>query len=418
MILLRCYPRLTDWLYFTLGQHPSFDYRFLPVYSYGFFVALGFLFAAAVASHEMRRREKLGLMRGVEAEITVGEAPRYLDMAVYFLTGFVLLFKAAGIVSYQKLLSTGQMTLREYMMPGQGNIISAVISIFQYGNVWAGLLGGVAFAALYYYQRNKDKLPKPVKKKFVDMPSNHLGDMVVLAAIFGVLGSNFFNYLENPDDYRQFWDDPFGSIFSGLSIYGGLICAAAAIAVYARIKKIQVGYLFDSIAPGFILANGIGRIGCHVSGDGDWGITNTSPKPSFIPQWLWSSYYEHNIIDEGVPIPGCVEEHCFRLAEPAYPTPLYEFAMCFTIFLILWALRKRLTHAPFMLTSVFAVLIGIQRLTIEQLRDLSGRDTYRLPFGEFRQSEIISMLMITAGITGIVFLWRKYRTILSKTEAV
>lgn len=72
--------------------------------------------------------------------------------------------------------------------------------------------------------------------------------------------------------------------------------------------------LFDSLAIVFILANGIGRIGCQVSGDGDWGLVNPHPKPSFIPQFMWANTYPHNIID-GVPIVGCMEQHCMQLPE-------------------------------------------------------------------------------------------------------
>lgn len=412
MLLFRCYPRITDWIYITFGQSESFDFRFLPIFSYGFFVAMGFLVAASLSALEMRRREKLGLMRGVEAEVTLGEAPRYFDTALYFLFGFVLLFKVGGVFSYHDMLRTKQLTMAEYMLPGSDNFLSKIFSILQYGNWITGILGGVFFAGLYYYFKHKEKLPQPVTKKVQNMPSDNIGDLVVLAAVFGVMGSNLFNFLENPDDYKNFWNDPLGSMFSGLSVYGGLICAGAAFAVYAYWKKIHTGYLFDSVAPGFILANGIGRIGCHVSGDGDWGITNTATKPGWLPDWMWSNYYEHNIIDSGVPMSGCIEEHCFQLAQPAYPTPIYEFLMCTAIFVILWSLRKRFTNVPFLLFFAFTILIGIQRFVIEQFRDLSGRDTYHLLGGEFRQSEVISMIMVLVGIIGMIWLWRKNKSLL------
>ena len=72
--------------------------------------------------------------------------------------------------------------------------------------------------------------------------------------------------------------DPMGSLFSfsGLTFYGGLICAALAIWWYARKHGIGFWQLNDATAPGLMLAYAIGRIGCQVSGDGDWGILNSA----------------------------------------------------------------------------------------------------------------------------------------------
>lgn len=394
MILLRCYPKITDWIFYVSGE--AIDVRFLPIYSYGFFVALGFIVAATLATFEMRRREKLGLMPGTEKEIVIGEAPNPLEIALYFILGFIILFKAAGLFHYSTLLSNGSLELRDYILS------------FTYGNIPGGFIGGLLFAGIYYYQKNKEKKPTPIRQKVMVYPSDQVGDLVVIAAIFGVLGSNFFNFLENPDDYQNFWADPVGSMFSGLSIYGGLICAGAAFAVYARMKKIPLFHFFDSVAPGFILANGIGRIGCHVSGDGDWGVANLAPKPDWMPQFMWSNFYEHNIINEGVPMLNCVEAHCYRLAEPVYPTPIYEFLMCSAIFVLLWSIRKKVTYMPGFVFTFFMILIGIQRFAIEQWRDLSGRNTYGVLGMNFKQSELISILMVVLGIAGTLYVYRKY----------
>lgn len=397
LILLRCYPKITDWIYLIFNQSPAADYRFLPIFSYGFFVAVGFVFAATLATLEMKRREKLGLMPGLEKEITVGEAPKHVDLALTFLIGFVAFFKIFGVIVFQPELSTHVLSLMDFMKsPTLGS--------------WSGgILGGLVLAGLSYYQQHKARLPQPEKKKIKVYPSDNIGDLVVIAAIFGVLGSNFFNFLENPDDYKNFWDNPLGSMFSGLSVYGGLICAGAAFAVYARIKKIPIPHFFDAVAPAFILANGIGRIGCQVSGDGDWGVTNLAAKPGWMPQFMWADHYAHNIIDEGVAIANCAEEHCMQLANPSYPTPIYEFLMCTAIFFILWSLRKKLTYKPGMVFTIFMILIGIQRYAIEQWRDLSGRDLYHILGGAFKQSELISIILFIVGVAGTIYLYNYYK---------
>ncbi|HLP49416.1 MAG TPA: prolipoprotein diacylglyceryl transferase family protein [Chitinophagales bacterium] len=395
-MLLRCYPKITDFIYYFFNQAPAADYRFLPVYSYGFFVACGFFAAATLAVIEMRRREKLGLLKGKPAEITVGQAPTPVESILYFLAFFFVFFKLFGLVAYQPELSTGVLNLKDFMLSLKGSWI-------------AGIIGGAALTYYFYQDKRKQQLPHPEKKNITIYPSDGIGDIVVIAMVLGISGANLFNYFENPGDYAHFWDDPIGSMFSGLSVFGGLICAGAGFGVYAWRKGFSIPHFFDSVAPGFILANGIGRIGCHVSGDGDWGLPNPYNKPSWFPEFLWKDNYAHNIInmDPQNVIAGCTEEHCNYLTYAAYPTPLYELLMCTTIFIILWSLRKKMTYKPGIIFTIFLILIGIQRFAIEQWRDLSGRDTYNIMGIDFRQSELISILMLIIGVAGTVYLWKK-----------
>lgn len=313
MILLRCYPKITDWFWSISGG--SIDLRWVPIYSYGFFVACGFMAGAIIITMELRRRERLGWM-----------------------------------------------------------------------------------PALRYTKEGKP-----------EWTSELVGDFVILCAIFGILGSNFFNFLESPDSYNNFSKDPFGSIFSGLSVYGGMICAGIALLIYSWRKKIRIPDLFDTLAYCFILAVGIGRIGCQVSGDGDWGIVNTAAKPSFLPEFLWSNLYAHNIANEGVGIPGCIEQHCQVLPLPVFPTPIYEFLECFVIFLILHFIRERITNKPGLLFFIFAILIGIQRYSIEQIRSISDRQLYHVFGCGFKQAELISMALVVAGVIGSIWLNRYYK---------
>ena len=410
-MLLRCYPKITDWIYFVFHQSPLADFRFLPLYSYGFWVAVGFFAAATLAVKEMKRREALGLLTGVETEIVVGEAPSISEVVFYFLFGFLVFFKITGIFVFHEVLRTRQLAFGTYMLSaGDGGLLQKVLSVFTYGSYIGGIVGGGLLAAYYFYARNKEKLPEPVTQKLMVFPSDSIGDLLIIALVLGVLGSNLFNFLENPDDYKNFWSDPVGSVFSGLSIYGGLICAGIGFWVYARWKKFNLTHFFDSVAPGYILANGLGRIGCQTAGDGDWGVANLAAKPGWMPQFLWSSHYEHNIIDYDPQnfIPGCTEEHCHYLTNAVFPTPLYEFLMCTAIFFILWALRKRLTYKPGLLFAIFMILIGIQRYSIEQWRDLSGRGLFYVFGVGLRQSELISIALFLLGSAAAVILYRHY----------
>ncbi|MDB5284804.1 MAG: diacylglyceryl transferase, partial [Bacteroidota bacterium] len=307
-MLLRCYPKITDWIFHAFNQSPMADYRFLPIYSYGFFVACGFFAAATLAVAEMRRREALGLLKGQEVEIKNDETPGIIELLVTFVLTFTLFYKLIGIFVYHEQLRTYQLQFKSYLVAAtDGNIIHKILSIYTYGSWVGGLLVAVSFTAFFFrkssltislmgwqgYAKKKELQARAVMKKVMVYPSDSMGDLVVIAAIFGVLGSCFFNFLENPDDYKNFWSDPVGSLFSGLSVYGGLIMAGIGFGVYAWRKKFNLGHFFDSVAPGFMLANGLGRLGCQVAGDGDWGIANLAAKPSWIPQFLWSTHYEH-----------------------------------------------------------------------------------------------------------------------------
>src|SRR5687768_11086696 len=114
-MLLRCYPKITDFIFELFHRAPAADYRFIPVYSYGFFVACGFFAAASLAVKEMKRREALGLLRGQEGETIVGEAPKVVEIVLYFLIGFLIFFKGIGIIVYQRELSQGIFSMNDYL---------------------------------------------------------------------------------------------------------------------------------------------------------------------------------------------------------------------------------------------------------------------------------------------------------------
>ena len=149
------------------------------------------------------------------------------------------------------------------------------------------------------------------------------------------------------------------------------------------------------VAPSLILAYGIGRMGCHLSGDGDWGIVNLNPKPellNFLPDWMWSYNYPNNVISAGIPIEGCTGNFCMQLAQPVYPTPFYEIILSLLIFSLLWKLRKKIS-TPGLLFSIYLFLNGLERFFIEKIR---VNTEYQI-LGGITQAEIISsMLMLTS----------------------
>jgi prolipoprotein diacylglyceryl transferase len=294
-----------------------------------------------------------------------------------FLLGFVFGYKIIGAFTIPDALNDPQ----SFILSARGNLV-------------IGLLLGLIFGGLKWWEKNKQKLAKPETRTVRIWPQDRVGDIVIYAAAFGFLGAKIFHNLEN---WNEFVKDPVGSLiaFSGLTFYGGLICAGIAIIWYARRKKIKVIHLADAMAPTMMLAYALGRIGCQVSGDGDWGIINIRPKPfSWLPDWMWAYRYPHNVINEGVPMRGCVGQYCNQLAYPVYPTSLYEIIICLLLFVVLWSVRKRIKVAG-QLSGLYLVFNGIERFFIEHIRVNTKYEF--LPF-QPTQAELISLLMIIAGV--------------------
>lgn len=378
------YPTISDLLQDLLGISIP-----LPIQSFGFFVAIAFLAAAYVLRKELQRRESLGWLQGKSEILVVGAAATWQELLLNAVLGFLIGFKIlAAILDWKSFSQNPQ----DFIMSRQGN-------------VWGGLLIGAVFAYWKYAEKKKHQLPQPKKEPVLVMPHQRVGDFTVMAAIAGLVGAKLFDMLENWQAYKE---DPLSSFFtfSGLTFYGGLIVAAVCIIWYARKKGISTWHLVDSAAPALMLAYGLGRIGCQVAGDGDWGIANPHPKPfAILPDWFWSYRYPHNVINEGVPIPGCTGPHCMILPQGVYPTPLYEIIMCLVLFSILWLIRKKIS-IPGMIFGIYLVMNGLERFLIEKIRVNTKYDFFGF---HPTQAEIISALMIIAGLWLVIALFRRHR---------
>lgn len=222
-------------------------------------------------------------------------------------------------------------------------------------------------------------------------PSMIVGTITVLAITAGFVGAKVFHILENlPDFFRA----PGRMLFSsgGFTFYGGLIVAGYVVARYVRKKGISLGRVADAIAPGLMIGYGIGRIGCHLSGDGDWGIAaDIAARPDWLPMWLWAETYPNNIL--GIDLS----------AAPVYPTPIYEFVMAAAIFSVLWALRRH-SHRPGWLFWLYLVMSGAERFLIEQIRVNNEFDVLGITA---TQAEMIALLLIAAGAVGLWKTWSR-----------
>ncbi len=253
----------------------------------------------------------------------------------------------------------------------------------------AGEIGGIKIPDPST-KKNAEKSGKKSRKRLVEVSPSHLvGTMTVLAIVSGFGGAKLFHILENLD---VFVADPLGMIFSkgGFTFYGGLIVGAIVIARYVKKKGLSVPKVADAIAPGLMLGYGIGRIGCHLSGDGDWGIaSNIAAKPGFLPDWLWAESYTNNIL--GIDLS----------AAPVYPTSIYEFVAASLLFALLWKLRGH-RHLAGWLFWTYITLNGLERFFIEKIRVNNRFDVFGITM---TQAEIIAFLLMVVGIVGMWKFW-------------
>jgi prolipoprotein diacylglyceryl transferase len=345
--------------------------------SFGFFVALSFVASAWILALELKRKQNLGQFSYTEEKMMVGAPASVGELVINFLLGFLFGFKIIGAFLIPDALDNPQ----EFILSARGHAPM-------------GIVVGLVFAFLKWRERNRQRLDKPEIRVVRIWPHDRVGDVVLYAAVFGFLGAKIFHNLEN---WNEFVKDPWGALvsFSGLTFYGGLICAGIAIIIYARKHRISIIHLCDTMAPVMMFAYAFGRIGCQVSGDGDWGIINRSAKPfSWIPDWAWAYKYPHNVIGEGIAIPGCEGPYCNELLAPVYPTPLYEIIVCFLLFGLIWYFRKK-WKTPGMLAGLYLVLNGLERFFIEKIR-VNTKYT-DLPF-QPTQAEIISSVLVIGGL--------------------
>lgn len=403
--------------------------------SFGLMVALAFIVAAIVLSAELKRREKLGLLQPREEMIVVGKPVSFMDLLTNGLIGFVFGYKIFGLL----FSKAPDVNPQEYIFSSQGNILG-------------GLLLGIGMAALKWYDKNKQKLNTPEKRIVRIWPHDRVGDIIILGLIFGILGAKLFDAVEHLD---QFLADPIGTIFSasGLTFYGGLIMATIAICWFGYKKGIKIKHLVDSAAPALMIAYAIGRIGCQVSGDGDWGVFNSAyvsdefgkvsvanpgdfeknleknasyftegkaldtagnlhyvtdrvyssldkvphrylKGPSFLPNWFYAYSFPQNVNNDGVLIPGITDEHNSVLPQPVIPTALYETILCILFFIFLWSIRKRI-KTPFLMFGIYLILNGFERFFIETIR---VNKTYSTGSFNFSQAEYIALGLILSGI--------------------
>ncbi|MFM2326245.1 MAG: hypothetical protein RIR31_447 [Bacteroidota bacterium] len=434
-------------LYYVFKDWFGVEWNALSVLNtFGLMVAIAFIVAAIVLTSELKRKEKLGLLVPREEMITVGKPVSIIELLTNAFIGFVFGFKVLGLIFSRP----ADVNPQEYIFSREGSILG-------------GLLIALVLAGLKWHEKNKQKLKEPERRNVRIWPHDRVGDIIILGLIFGILGAKLFDNLENWDEFVK---DPIGRLFSasGLTFYGGLILAAIAICWYAFKRRIKVIHLVDAAAPALMIAYAVGRIGCQVAGDGDWGVYNSAyiadasgniilsqgtdfkdkvkndstyflngktvdntgaltyvtdrkyddltkvphinfKGPSFLPNWFFGYTYPKNVNKDGVIIAGDNDEYNRMLPLPVFPTPLYETIACTLLFLFLWGIRQRV-KTPGIIFGIYLILNGLERFAIEKIR---VNTTYSIWGFHPTQAEIISSLLVLSGIILIAIQKQKQR---------
>lgn len=204
-----------------------------------------------------------------------------------------------------------------------------------------------------------------------------LGDSIIIGTMLGgIFGAKIYSVIEGIKDLGA---TSLRSFFSGAGLvwYGGFIGAVIVVLLIMHFKRSPRMKILDVMAPLVVLGYAFGRMGCFLSGDGDYG------PPTDLP---WGMSFPNGTVPT---------------TERVHPTPLYEIALSLIIFTYLWKMRKRNMPTGWMF-GMFLILSGIERFVTE-----FWRLTKVVALG-MTMAQIISIFAIIGGIL-IILISRRYQ---------
>ena len=210
--------------------------------------------------------------------------------------------------------------------------------------------------------------------------------IVTIAGIAGLLGARLYHVLETP---REFFANPWPMLFTryGFAWFGGFLSGILALIFLARHFKLPLLEFFDICSPAAAVGYAIGRIGCLLSGDGDYG------RPTLLP---WGMSFPNGVVP--------TTDTCVQFGWPAtcrvHPTPIYEFLIWIAIAAFLWHMGTKSLRGPKAKGEIFCnylMLTGLARFLVEFLR-INPRSFFGL--SNAQAASLVSILV------GAVLLWR------------
>ncbi|MEO8602388.1 MAG: prolipoprotein diacylglyceryl transferase [bacterium] len=167
-------------------------------------------------------------------------------------------------------------------------------------------------------------------------------DLILWSYIGGFVGARLFLIVTAWDQFQQ---DPWNLLFSGSGWVwqGGVVGGAVAVLWKARQLRLPLGDVADVAGLALAIGQAIGRVGCQLAGDGDYGVATDMP---------WGMSYPNGVVPT---------------IERVHPTPIYESVACLLIFAWLWRRRAK-PHAPGALCGEYLVYSGLMRFAVETVR--------------------------------------------------
>ena len=203
--------------------------------------------------------------------------------------------------------------------------------------------------------------------------------IVMAAAIGGIVGAKIYSaLLDGQITFRELFST------SGLVWYGGFIGGCLAVIIVVLRSPNPFLPTIDIVGPTVVLGYGIGRIGCLLAGDGDYG------PPSDLP---WAMAFPNGTVPTDVPV---------------HPTPIYETLLSCTFFGILWSQRRRFEATPGALFGASLVALGVERFIAE-----FWRITPRV-LGWMSAAQLFSIAAFILGIA--LILWMRTRPRIAESE--
>ncbi len=192
--------------------------------------------------------------------------------------------------------------------------------------------------------------------------TEYASSLVVWAAVIGIASSRILDIINN---FPTYWADPKSMILSGSGFvwYGGLFGGIFATWLVSRYYKIPFLRTTDMSAPALAIGQAIGRIGCQLSGDGDWGLPSKLPWAMSYPNAIvgWNSQTVLTLDAHGQLVSG------FFPGVRVHPAPIYETLLYIGVFIVLWRMRDR-GWADGRLFYLYLILAGAARFLVEFVR--------------------------------------------------
>lgn len=240
-----------------------------------------------------------------------------------------------------------------------------------------GLMFALSFVAAAYliYRRLKE----------IGKPSDWAYEIIFAALVGGLVGARAYFIAENWSDVK---DDLLGNIFSGSGLvwYGGLAGGALGVIIWAWLRDFLKVALLDLLAPALAAGYAVGRVGCQLSGDGDYGVKSDLP---------WAMSYP----DGTEPTKDLV-----------HPAPVYEALAMGLAAWLLWYLRKRLPAGG--LFALYLVLAGVERLLVEFIR------LNKEVLAGLTVAQLVSIPMIVGGCAWLALLYIQRKRAAKKSTVV